>query len=473
VPSYSYAYAFSQQTNADCHLQMWANFQQLQRLRTRCQERKLTLQDSDFISHREWLGKGFSNFVNWFSVKNYRPAVKKYLQDAITESPIYPNFFDAKGRNYFTSSYSLTENAQRRSFSAYFLKQGAQSDVSYILPLFKENGRYACFNRETSSYEPVILTKAFPNTLRPKDFALKPGQSTALPANFSSLQLIEGRGKRAFIKALDPDYRIKNRFTPQEIGTYKLLLLNLGLDSNNEPLDSNHEDVAVAMELQTWMQEKGTPWDPTICQKQHLIEFALVTLFKENGELFSKVKKHVDFYFKAWTRYEAELPFLFDQNGTSLKNKALTRYLPGPEQMLAFCLMKNVQYLWVNAISSNAFCHHMGLPSFARYIPYMVGPSSYRRAAYQQNEGASFINVWKEVIVALKTKYQNKQDWVSFSGHGMVISFDSDLLEKQNQQPINDVTLAQDLGIAVIDSLHGKEMNVFYKRKISNRQKLG
>ncbi len=45
----------------------------------------------------------------------------------------------------------------------------------------------------------------------------------------------------------------------------------------------------------------------------------------------------------------------------------------------------------------------------------------------------------------------------------MVISFDPELVKKQNELPIENVQLAQDLGFAGIDSLHGKEMHTFYR----------
>ena len=131
--------------------------------------------------------------------------------------------------------------------------------------------------------------------------------------------------------------------------------------------------------------------------------------------------------------------------------------------MLAYCLMKNIQFLWVSAISSTAFCRHTALPKIALWLPLIPGPLQYRKAVYQKKEGSSFIEVWKEVAARLQAVFPQQKDWVSFSGHGMVFSFDSDIIQQQNKRSISDPELANDLGVAGIDSLYGKDMDVFYR----------
>jgi hypothetical protein len=456
----SYAYAFSQQSNADCHLQMWANFERLQLFRANDLSHNVVIHNKDYLTHREWLGKSFSDYTNWLQVKN-QPKVKQYFEESISQAPLYPYFFDAQENNFFSYPLNPFEKGERKTLAPYFMKESSPSEFSYILPIYQQEGVYFCYDVDTEKYEPLQCN----DSLRPEDMVLTSGQQKALSRDLSQLTLQKIPGQRAFVKAQDLEIAISEKFIPREMGTYKLLLLNLGLDSNNEEIHSNHSDYGVVEEMQKTAKERGTSWNPKLCKKEHLIEYALAELFKEEPILFESVKKHVDFYFKGWSMYENELMSLYDQNGYSLKNKNLDRYLPGKEQMLAYSLMKNIQYLWVNAMSSKAFCQHLGLPSFAKFIPCIVGPSRYCNAAYEDSaqDGRSFMNIWKDVKSRLVKEFPNKKDWVSFSGHGMIMSFDPDLIQKQNQRKISNRQLAEDLGVAGIDSLYGKNMDVFYR----------
>lgn len=456
----TFKYAFAQQSNPDCHLRMWANFQRMQTLRARDPDGKLVLRESDFQRHSYWLGKGNSDFSKWLEAMKH-PQITQYRDEGIKEAPCYPNLYTQNGKNYFSSSYNPFEHSDRQVFAPFFLKKSKISELSYMLPLFEEKGRYFCFDESVQDYTPVSYNRSG-QELIPADFVFSPGQMRSLPPHFLTLKLTKVSGKRNYIKAFDPDLAVKG-FFPRHLGTYKLLLLTLGLDSRNYPIDNDHPESAVTHALQTEMHQKGCSWDSAICKKEHLIEYALAELFKKDTELFEKTKKHVDFYFKTYSRYEKELHLLKDENGVPFSEKNLDRYMPGKEQMLAYCLMKNVQYLWFAAMGSNAFCDHLGIPKIARFIPLFPGPSRYSQAAYQQHNKDSFITVWKEVLTHLRHHYPDKQDWASFSGHGMVVSFDPELIRVQNEKNISNKSLAQDLKIAGINSLHGKEMDPFYR----------
>jgi hypothetical protein len=64
----------------------------------------------------------------------------------------------------------------------------------------------------------------------------------------------------------------------------------------------------------------------------------------------------------------------------------------------------------------------------------------------------------------LIVKFPGQKDWVSFSGHGVVMSFDEDLIARQNERKIDNLPLAQDLGFAEVNSVHGKVLDVFYRQ---------
>jgi hypothetical protein len=455
----SYVYAFSQQSNPDCHLQMWTNFQLLQHYRSKDAAHKVSLDENDLLTHRQWLGKSFPNFYKWMQTKQ-GPELSSYFEEAINEAPLYPYFYQ-KDANFFSASYNPIETAERRIFSPFFMKEARQSELSYLLPIYEESGFFYCYDVETEKYEKIECESV--DQLLTSDFTT--GQQKALPSHLTNLHLkLKNAGRRSFVQACDLSMAVQDKFIPRELGPYKLLLLNLGLNHLNETIEADHPDFLIFKEMQIEMENQEINWKSDVCKKEHLIEYALAEIFKENDHLLNKVKKHVDFYFKTWSRFEDELTTLVDQEGNPLKDKKIDRFLPGTEQMLAYCLMKNVQYLWLTAISSTAFCHHLGLPSFVQFISCIVGPSRYCQAAYEKKEGESFIDLWKEIRGELIKKFPCQQDWVSFSGHGMVISFDSDLIEQQNQCKIKNLQLAEELGIAGIDSLYGKEMDLFYRR---------
>lgn len=457
----SFRYVFSQQTNVDCHLQMWFNFHRLQELRAKHPTGKLVLEAADFKTHRYWLAEAFPHFQKWLAARS-GPLMKDYIAGALQQAPCAPELFKPTGERYADESWNPIERGERAVFSPAFLEQVRRDDLSYTLPMFEENGSYFCYNQESRQYDQVDLQN-LDGDLSPENLILSDGQRASLPPHFDSLKLIKLPGKTHFIQAIDPELAVGERFVPRCLGTYKLLLLNLDLDETHQAMTNEHPDKAAAAELQTAMYDANSPWSAEHCKKEDLIEHALATLFQQDQELAAKVQKHVDFFFRTWGRYEQDLSQLRDSEGRSFSPEAIDRYLPGREQMLAYCLMKNVQFLWVSAMSSTAFCRHMALPKIAQWLPFVPGPSQYREAAYRKSEGSDFIEVWKEVAARLQTAFPEQKDWVSFSGHGMVFSFDSDLIQQQNQRSISDPALAQDLGVAGIDSLYGKEIDVFYR----------
>lgn len=445
-------YAFSQQINPDCHIQMWVNFNRLQELRAKNPARKLILEPTDFKTHRQWLGLTFSHFQRWLTALN-GPYMRKYMEGALEQAPCAPEVFNPSGKRYIDDCWNPIERGERFVFTPTFLEQVDEDELSYTLPMYEDKGNYFCYNQLSKEYEPVKLDNRSPPKLD-----LSEGQRASLPSHVDTLNLIKLPGKIHLIQALDPGLAIGAGFVPLHLGTYKLLLLNFGLDAGHQQKNTD-----AILELQTAMRQTNSPWSLENCRKEYLMEHAITTMFQKDRALALKVQNHIDFFFRTWGRYEQDLYQLRNKQGHTFAPKAIDQYLPGKEQMLAYCLMKNIQFLWVSAISSTAFCRHLALPKFARWLPLTPGPSRYQKAAYQKKEGINFIQVWQEVASRLQAEFPQQKDWVSFSGHGMVFSFDSDLIQQQNKRSISNLKLAQDLGLAGIDSLYGKDMDVFYK----------
>jgi len=56
-----------------------------------------------------------------------------------------------------------------------------------------------------------------------------------------------------------------------------------------------------------------------------------------------------------------------------------------------------------------------------------------------------------------------EKDFVSYSGHGIVMSFANDIIALQNTSPIARQALMDDLGFAVIDSYYSDKLQPFYR----------
>lgn len=261
----SFRYAFSQQSNADCHLQMWVNFNRLQELRAKNPSRKLVLETADFKTHRQWLGSTFLHFQKWLAARN-GPRMRGYITGALKQAPCAPELFKSTGKRYLDESWNPIERGERSVFSPVFLEKVRHEDLSYTLPMYEEKGTYFCYNQETSQYEQVQL-QSLEDGLSPTNLILSEGQRASLPPHFNSLKLIKLPGKTQFIQALDQGLAIGKRFIPRHLGTYKLLLLNFGFDAYHHAMNTEHPDSGAMLELQTAMRQMNTPWSLENCKK--------------------------------------------------------------------------------------------------------------------------------------------------------------------------------------------------------------
>ena len=102
------------------------------------------------------------------------------------------------------------------------------------------------------------------------------------------------------------------------------------------------------------------------------------------------------------------------------------------------------------------------------YIPFCWTFDNFKAAASETrwiggtDLTASFIDTWGKIRDELTSTYPGK-NWISFDGHGWVASFNEGLIERQRNMPGVDQELLKQLGVAIIDSWLGTQLNVFYK----------
>ena len=196
---------------------------------------------------------------------------------------------------------------------------------------------------------------------------------------------------------------------------------------------------------------------------------------RENPDLYEEAKGVSDFYFPVWNTYDKYLTLMAEGkcfNGENQRYYAsLAKYfLPDEEYAMAYGLTQNAWYLTIGAINSGAFYKSLTDDTgIARGLVVGTVWSLYKRNAYEKksisgtDKFVSYIDVWKKITQKLLEKYGRKS-WISFSGHGMIVSFESDLIRKQEAMKNQNPALLKNLGFAIIDSWLATELNTFYKK---------
>ncbi len=160
----------------------------------------------------------------------------------------------------------------------------------------------------------------------------------------------------------------------------------------------------------------------------------------------------------------------FNGNGKGYYVNLAKYFLPSEEYVLAYALTKNAWYLAIGRINNEAFYKALTDDTGSiRSIALGIKWSSYKSGAYVKQQvgvpldAISYMDVWKKITRKLSEKHGNK-NWISFSGHGTIISFDDDIVKKQSAMKNSDPKVLKDLGFAIIDSWLGTELNTFYKK---------
>jgi hypothetical protein len=286
----------------------------------------------------------------------------------------------------------------------------------------------------------------------------------------------------------------KSEFLTFSLGLYKLMLLTLGIMDHpttyTDKFSSEEQMLLVEQreqelekiaseaqnELKQYMkQDPKILWNTTYFSKENFLQHAVAQILKEDPGLFSQAKIVNDFHFPLWGTYDKYLNLIADGECFNYAHEryfiSLTKFfLPSEEYAMAYGLTQNAWLLSIGAINSQAF--YKALTNGTDFIRGMaIGAiwSFYKKNAYKKHiipetdEYLSYMDFWKKITQKLFEKYGNK-NWISFSGHGMIISFEKDLIEKQKSLNNESPALLNDLEFVIIDSWLGTELNTFYKQ---------
>lgn len=519
------AYLFSQQgRESSCHLNSWLNLKILLSLRAnnivKIKEELKTNVDLDLTqsgySIEQWIGLTFSAQIAWQRAfaKLTNPPVSaaannftKYQLELAEQGIYFEKIYTAAQKQYYRAALNPLQNLQRFLFTPYhFIDPVDQPEALYkSLPIFSDGGQVYIYDIDSNDY--VILPEA-----RVLDLALGPakvteresvkltGQAEIFLPVLNKYYLLSTKqqqylqlpaGVQLHCDKLKPfeskfKYGFSAMYLPEQakhqvyyhVGLYQLILLALGVDRENNSITATHPLYAAYQAFINEMAaDLSNPWAaPEFC-KANFFEYQLAEIFKKHPALTQKAIAAIKFMPTTWEYYQ-QLANLYDSDQLTNRVNLATKYqyLPGEAQILAYSFSMCLRLVWAAAINQKSFRAFLEVPKSLLALTKLPGfpkAKNVLNKAYSKSvlstDGSklSFVEVWQEVYACLRQACP-QTDFVSFNGHGAVISFADDVLQQQ-QATVGFYEQAQvtaDLKIAIIDSLYANHIKPFYAQNI-------
>lgn len=264
-----------------------------------------------------------------------------------------------------------------------------------------------------------------------------------------------------------------------EVGAYQHILFACGVDQNNDPIAPESFEWHAYQDFKTVMDEDlFNPW--ANIDKNDLFEYHLTNIFKNNSKLKHMAMESVDFYNNPWKFYQESFNFYDNPMSPKIKFSYKQKFLPGEDQMLAYFFSSQLRSIWAASIGIDALCEIWELNeelgesavTALRLFSFLPGVPSVSEIVqeasaqkYSDDQGKySFLDVWdniRDCFLKTVSSPLGKIDFVTFSGHGCVISFDPDLVKIQFHE---DRTVAKRLGFEMWETLYEKGLKPFYQK---------
>tara|TARA_R110002110_G_scaffold121431_2_gene297204 strand:- start:36746 stop:38617 length:1872 start_codon:yes stop_codon:yes gene_type:complete len=312
------------------------------------------------------------------------------------------------------------------------------------------------------------LNKPQPTTATHRFFKLSPTQKKLLELPDKAILDFYNPSTLGF------DVAYKYRYLPVESQTQsyymsslcQLILFGMGVDKNNNIITEGHDDYAAHQEFtQAMASAPNNPWQLDSFKKENFLEYHLANMIKTDPKLKKQMEDNVSIFFPTWEKYK-EIDSLYDEAGQPLTGKS--KELMGEEQYLAYCYTQSARFLWAASTSRQAFNAVLELdPTLARLLrlPGTPGPNQVMRNAATKINGHSFLDTWSNIQQQLRDDPTVPNELASFSGHGMVMSFNKDLMKAQSDAGLNNPGIISTLGFSVIDSYYGEQLSPMYRRE--------
>lgn len=448
--------------------------------------------------------KGYAKFLPHIRVlddayDNLRKAngpYKAYEDDIRANGIKNTGRVNKKGKSISSMDWKQTSKARRDNYTPYNIN--TNNGLGYcdrLLPIFHKGDKVYFYNHETNQTTEMKVVEAADSGKKvwlytyknsdPKDGAVDlklyglTDQMERLMGGSLDNQRIHVAKNRfgattAYLYACS-DNKLYQTDMFYDIGTYQHMLFAMGLDRNNNKFTNASPEWAAYQEFKTEMDKNPlNPWYQI--SASDLIEYQIAELFKANPELKQRAMQSVEFYNQPWWYYQDGLKNVYS-GGQPLSQKM--KYMPSEDQMLAYYFTAQLRFLWAATEGMDAIIEIEELRTelgntvtnamkMASFLPGVPSPKDIIKAALKENykdtKGSfSFMETWVEIKDALQKKLGKKKlDFVTFTGHGCIISIDDDLVETQPHE-FKDV--ARMLGVEMWEQHYDKGFTGLHYQK--------
>lgn len=248
----------------------------------------------------------------------------------------------------------------------------------------------------------------------------------------------------------------------------QLTLFGLGLDQNLETIDSRHPLHAAYQEFKQAMEVyPDNPWQNDSFNKSHFMEYHLAQLLRSDEKLKQQMIDTVEVIFPSWSlREQMEECQYLNTDGSLSSVASHTNHLLSKDAYLAYCYVQSLRFVWASANSKQAFTSILGLDPITSQLlnlPGAPGPNQTLKNASAKRNGVSFLDVWQTLRQKMANDPNIPKELASFSSHGVVLSFEDDLVELQSKNGVRNPTVMHKLGFALIDSYYGEGLKPMYR----------
>jgi len=494
VPS---VFAVTQQQGPVCPFISFENVKKVRAIRARGQG-KIIMVDSDYTSKLQ----GYAAFLPRIRVlddaydrlRTTEGPYKAYETKIRVQGIKDINLRAPNGKSLESMDWFPTNQARRGAFTPYNIKIEQPAGWRHRwLPIIHKGDKLYFYNHETglstlmeptTEYTDVIWLAKLQDSSDPKsqDGASQPYKITdemkrLMGGNIENSRVLYTRDYLGsptgimYSSSSDPLYQDEVFY---DFGTYQHMLFACGLDRNNQPLTPASEEFQAHQQFKAEMDSNPlNPW--ANINKDDLLEYQVARLFQSNPALKAKAMKAVEFYNEPWKFYQESFKCKDASDGQTLGQKQA--YLPGEDQMLSYFFTGQLRFLWAATVGMDAVIAIEELEdelgstavSALKTMGNMPGVPSVKKiiqAATHKQYGSgsakySFVDVWSEIKGLLQTSTSLK-DFVTFTGHGCVISIDDDLVRAQ---PHEDKATAKILGVEMWEQLYEKGFTgLFYQK---------
>lgn len=522
-------YYFAQQTNGICLMVPVLNLEILETL----QSNNYDLSKLPSYSRADWFGIlnpfevawftpfGRLNFVfpEAFPNRSDYLTLKDYIDNGALHGPVLPYFYTKNGKFPFGGFFKGADEALQL-FSLPFMLvdlNGAENfklkilfnlvdvtkqfDIGEFRPLLllpalqteedKNNGILRIFNQYKKKYEQVqekdyiVATNTYNDPVTNEEISFDTfnisqvkNQTENFTIDYFYHPLFKTYSYVGIYNFIGQAYRNDiSEYVPYMQGIYKLILLTLGINHDNNILavDGNatniidaygERDVMIALQ-NICNADDNHPWNQKRFNKDMFLPYAIAEILKKNPYLTNQLKQTVDIGFHEWEQYKKLVSgTYYNKNNEQMTLESIAQFIPGEHQALAYMMLHNLRFLWYGSQDPKAFYAEtlLKLPLVWTFDNFAKKAAQKKAIKNGVDKNASFLDTWILIRDALKKQYK-RNSWMSFEGHGWVISFDPEIikLERSKSKTFYNDKLNKLLGFAGIESFLSNELKMFYK----------